>query len=120
MFSANGGDQLLRSAQRDDAAVIHDGDAVAQALGLIHVVRGENDGAARLLELVDQVPQMAARLGIEAGGRLVEKQQLRIADQRAGHGQPLLLPAGESCPRARCASLRAARCESLRSTEMPR
>ena len=55
----------------------------------------KNDGAAGLLELVDQVPEMAARLGIEAGGGLVEKQQLRIADQRAGHGQALLLPARE-------------------------
>ena len=36
-----------------------------------------------------------ARLRIEPGCGLIEKQQLRIAHQRAGHGQPLLLPAGE-------------------------
>ena len=33
--------------------------------------------------------------GIEAGGRLVEKQQGRIARQRAGERQPLLLAAGQ-------------------------
>ena len=82
-------------AEGDDLAVVHDGDAIAEALGLVHVVRGENDGAAAPLEVVDQVPQMAARLGIEAGGGLVEKEQLGIADQGAGHGQALLLAAGE-------------------------
>ena len=33
--------------------------------------------------------------GIEPGGRLVEEEQLRVADQRAGQRQPLLLAAGE-------------------------
>ena len=45
------------------------------------------------LELVDQVPELAARLRVEAGGRLVEEEQLGIADQRAGEREPLLLPA---------------------------
>ena len=47
------------------------------------------------LELLDQVPELAARLRVEAGGGLVEEQQIGIAHQRAGQRQPLFLPAGE-------------------------
>ena len=39
---------------------------------------------------------MAARLGVEPGGGLIEKQQLWIANQGAGHGQPLLLATGKA------------------------
>ena len=49
----------------------------------------------QLLELGDQVPELPARLGIEAGRRLVEKDQVRIADDRAGEREPLLLSAGQ-------------------------
>jgi hypothetical protein len=75
--------------------VIHDGDPVAQPFSLLHVVCGEQYGAALGLELLDQVPELAAGLGVETGGRLVEEEQLRIAHQGAGQGHPLLLPARE-------------------------
>ena len=42
-----------------------------------------------------QVPELAPRLRIEARGGLVEKQQVRLAHQRAGQRQALLLPARE-------------------------
>ena len=66
-----------------------------------------------LLELVDQVPQMPPRLRIEPGGRLIEKQQLGIAHQRAGHGQPLLLAAREAADARTRASLPVARSGSI-------
>ena len=47
VLDADGRDQLARRAERDDLAVIHDRHAVAQPLGLVHVVRGQQDGAAR-------------------------------------------------------------------------
>jgi len=53
VLAADRGDQLLRRSQRDDFAVIHDGHAVAEALGFFHVMRGEDDGAAGLLESID-------------------------------------------------------------------
>ena len=95
MIAADRGNELLRRAQGDEAAVIHDGDAVAEALGLVHVMGGEDDGAAGALQVIHEVPEMPASLRIEAGGGLVEEQQLGIADQRAGHGQALLLAAGK-------------------------
>lgn len=39
---------------------------------------------------------MATRLSIEPGSRFIEKQQIRIADKRAGQGEPLLLSAGKA------------------------
>ena len=36
--------QLMRSSHADDFAVVNDGDAVAEALGLFDIVRGEDDG----------------------------------------------------------------------------
>ena len=46
-------------------------------------------------EALHDVPQLQAALRIEAGRRLVEKEDVGIADQRAGDGEPLLLAAGE-------------------------
>ena len=73
--------------------VIDDRHAVAEHLGLVHVVRGQQDGAAVGAEAFEDVPQLPPRLRVEAGGRLVEEQQVGIAGQRARHRQPLLLPA---------------------------
>ena len=82
-------------ALRDDAAAVHDGDLIAQQLGLLHVVRGEDDGLAARLDRLHQLPEVAPRLRIEPGGRLVEEQHRRVVDQRDGQQQPLLLAAGE-------------------------
>ena len=93
VVDADRGDQLARRPERDDLSVVHDGHAVGQPLGLVHVMRGEDDGAAGGLELLDELPHLAAGLRIEAGGGLVEEQQVGVADQRAGHREALLLAA---------------------------
>jgi len=63
-------------------AVVHDGDAVAEALGFIHVVGGQDDGAARSFEVIDKVPRDDGRAcGSRARGGLVEEEQFGIADQ---------------------------------------
>ena len=51
-----------RRAVGDDAAVVDDGDPVAEPLGLVHVVGGEEHGAAAGLEAVHDVPHLPARL----------------------------------------------------------
>src|ERR1700675_1588767 len=88
-------DEVGGSAFGDDLAVIDDGEAVAEAFGFVHVVRGEEDGATFFLENADDVPELAAALGIESSGRLVEKKDPRIADQRGRDGEALLLTAGK-------------------------
>jgi hypothetical protein len=44
-------------------------------------VRGEHDRDARAAQAADDVPRLVARVRIEPGRRLVEKQQVRAADQ---------------------------------------
>src|SRR5208337_2816828 len=94
-MAAQAVDQVGGSAFGDDLTVIDNGEAVTEAFGLVHVVSREQDGATFFLEGANDVPELAAALGIEAGGGLVQKEDARIAYQRGGHGQALLLAAGE-------------------------
>ena len=89
------GDQLGRRALGDDASRVHHGDAVAEPLRLLHEVRDEDDRRAHVAHSSHQVPGHAARGRVEPGGHLVEKDELRIVDQRQGDEQALALPAGE-------------------------
>jgi hypothetical protein len=56
-------------------------------------MRGEKDGPAGELKLLDQIPKLAASLRVEAGGGLIEKKEIGIADQRASERKTLLLAA---------------------------
>ena len=66
-------------SRASDAAVVDDGDPVAELVGLLHVVGGEQDRLAVGVELAEDLPQGDAALRVEPGGRLVEEQ-----DRRAG------------------------------------
>src|SRR5690349_20193244 len=78
---------------RDDAALLDDRHAIAQRLGLVEVVRREQDGLAQLLQRAHDVPRGAAGGGVEAGGRLVEEDQLGVAHERQAEVQAPHLPA---------------------------
>jgi hypothetical protein len=67
-------------------------------------VRGEKNRAPGSLELFDQIPELAPRLRVEPRRRLVEEQQIGIADERAREREPLLLTAGQ-CTDARAPHL---------------
>ena len=84
-----------RRAAGDDLAAGDDRDPVGEALGLVHVMGGEEDRLAEVAEAGDQVPRLAPRLGVEAGGRLVEEEQLGVPDQRHPDVEAALLAAGE-------------------------
>ena len=88
------GDHLGDGAVGEQPAVGDVVDAVA-ALGLVHVVGRDQHGHARGGEAVDLVPELAPRLRIDAGGRLVEQQQLRLVHDAGGERQPLLPAAGQ-------------------------
>jgi hypothetical protein len=60
MFTAHASDELSRWAERDDLAVVHDRDAVAEALGFVHVVGGEERGSALPLKVASYIPELAA------------------------------------------------------------
>ena len=83
-------DQLPRRALGDDAASVHDHQPVAELLRLVHVVGGEDEGHTLPLERVEAIPQQVASLRVEAGGGLVEQQQLGLVDEGARHDEPPL------------------------------
>ncbi len=76
-------------------AVVHDHQAVAQLLGLVHVVRGEDEGDAALLEAEQAVPDDVPGLRVETGGGLVEDQDVRVVDEAPGDREAALHAAGQ-------------------------
>ena len=79
----------------DDAALVHDGEAMAQALRLLHEVRREEQRLALRGESPQPLPDEVPRLRVEAGGRLVHDHELRIVDERAREREAPLHAAGE-------------------------
>ena len=94
-------EQRLRRARRQNLAGIHR-DQPVEAGGFLHVGGGDDHahaGAAGA-DILDQFPELAARQRVDAGGGLVEDQQVRIVDERAAQPQLLLHAAGELSGRA--------------------
>src|SRR5262249_18460591 len=87
--------QLPWRTLRDDTAAVEDHDLIAQKLRFLHVVRGENDGLALRLDRLYQLPEIAPRLRVGAGGGCTEKQYRGIGNQSDRKQQPLLLAARE-------------------------
>jgi hypothetical protein len=88
-------EQRLRRTLCDDLSVVHDRDLVAERVGLVHVVRGQNDRLVPGFDKIDEVPEIPSRLGVEAGRGLVEEEHFRIIDNGEGHQEPLTLAAGK-------------------------
>ena len=84
-----------RDVAGDDATAGDHRDAVGQHLGLVEVVGREHDRGALVLQAGDEAPELAACLGVETGGRLVQEEQLRAADDAECDVEASALPAGE-------------------------
>ena len=69
--------QLRGRALGDHLAVIDHGDALGQLVGLVEVLRAEEDRGALLGQRPDDAPDLVARARIEARRGLVEEHQLR-------------------------------------------
>ena len=92
------GEQLIAQLGRPADGTkgrVQDRDAVAEPLSLFEAVRGEEDRDATLAEVVDQVVDVAGGDRVQAGGRLVQEQHLRVAEQRPGQGDPLAQALGQ-------------------------
>ena len=74
-----------------EPAARHDGDAVAEGIGLLHRMRREHHDAP-LLGLLDDVPHATPVDRIHPGGGLVEVHDLRIGNQRASHREAAAHP----------------------------
>ena len=81
--------ELGRRPEREQAPVVDDGQAVAELVGLLHVVRGEEDGLALAVQLAEDLPQREAALRIEPGGGLVEEEDRGAVHDRPRHHEAL-------------------------------
>ena len=85
--------EVLGSAAGDDLAAGDDRHPVGEPLRLVHVVGGEDDRLAEVAQAGDRLPGLAPRRGVEAGRRLVEEEQLGVADQGHADVEATLLTA---------------------------
>ena len=74
---------------------VSDGYDLATVLGPFGIVGDLDDGGAGVVELLEEVHDLAALIGVEIAGRLVRKNQGRLGDDGAGDGDELLLAAAE-------------------------
>ena len=80
--------ELAGRALGDHLAVVDHGDPVGELVGLVEVLRAEQDRGALADERADDVPDLVARARVEPGGRLVEEHQLRRDDEARGDVEP--------------------------------
>ena len=85
---------LVHRAVRQEFAIGDIRDLVA-ALGLVHVVGRNQCREAARSQRMNLVPELAPGLGIDAGGRLVEQQKLRMRQRAGAEREPLLPAAGQ-------------------------
>ena len=83
-----------RAALGDDPPAVDERQPIA-VRRLVHVVRGDEQRHAAAGQVVEQVPELAPRHRVDAGGGLVEEQQLRLVDRRSAQRQPLPPADGE-------------------------
>ena len=88
--------ELIRPTDLEQAAVIHDTDAVGQREGLLLVVGDEHCRNAQLaLHLADGPAQLLADFRVQRAERLVQQENLGFMGERARYRDPLLLAAGK-------------------------
>jgi hypothetical protein len=91
--------QPLRGVPGDEVPASDERDLLAELLGLLEVVRRQQDGGALRMEMADVAPEIHPKLEVHTGGRLVEDDQPGVVHQGARQQQPPPLPARElGCP----------------------
>ena len=86
--------RLSLVSRGDDPALVDDHDPVAEGVGLVEVVGGEEHRRPALgAQPGDVVPEVGPRLRVQAGRRLVEEHQRRVVDQAHHDVEPALLAA---------------------------
>ena len=78
----------------DHLAAVDHGDPLGELVGLVEVLRAEQDRGPLGDERADDVPDLVARARVEPGRRLVEEHQLRRDDEARGDVEPAPHAAG--------------------------
>src|SRR5580704_855941 len=68
---------------------------MAAALGFVHVMGGDKKRDAVTGKLEEEIPELAARDGIDARGGLVEEKKCRLVQHGAAESEALLPAAGK-------------------------
>ena len=92
-FRAGQGDGATARWDRTAAAIQPHHIGVLDPAEQMHVMRGDDDRGAELVEPVEQVEQARGHVRIDVTRGLVRHQQVRPADHRAGDRDALLLAA---------------------------
>ena len=109
-----------RRALGDDVPVVDDPDPVGEHVGLLEVLRGQEDGDAVLAgEPRDLVPESRAALDVEPGRRLVEEEDPRPVHERQRQVEPALHPARVAADLAIGRLAQADAVEELLRTRLP-
>src|SRR5436190_1795533 len=85
--------ELVRRALRDHRAQVDHGDPVGEVVGLLEVLRREQDRLAFVDQLTDHRPEVHPAPWVEPGGRLVEEQHVGAGDEAGRHVEPTPHPA---------------------------
>ncbi|CAM5269534.1 hypothetical protein STENM223S_02555 [Streptomyces tendae] len=81
---AHGRLELALGALGDHPALVDHGDPGRELVGLVQVLRGQQDGGALCDDRAHDVPHLVAAARVEAGGGLVEEQQVRGVEDGRG------------------------------------
>ena len=87
--NARGREEVDEGPAARHRAVLEDGDPAADRLHLGEQMRAHQDGLSARLELVQDLRELAARERVEARGRLVEDEQVRVVEQCLEEAEPL-------------------------------
>src|SRR5208337_1704760 len=87
--------KIGRSSLDKERAVVHDHQPVAEPGSLVEIMRGEDNGISLRPEKLKAVPDQVSCLRVEADGRLVKDEQVRVVDERPGEDEPAFHAPGE-------------------------
>ncbi len=85
--------QLVAGPLGDEPAFMDHADPIGELVGFIEILRGQQHRRTRADQIPDQRPHVHAAARVDAGGRLIEKQDVGPAHQRRGQVQAPLHPA---------------------------
>jgi hypothetical protein len=87
--------QLRGGSLRYQPAPVQHGDPVRKTVGLVEVLRREEDGDAVPDQFADRLPHRPAAARVQARGGLIEEDDLGTADQGHREVEPAPHPAGQ-------------------------
>lgn len=87
--------QVVGGAAVEKVAFLDNTDPVAEGLKLAQDVGGDQDGFALFPELAQDVHHFDACSGVQAAGRFIQEEEVRVMDEDSGQAQALLHTAAE-------------------------